>query len=45
LERQRTNKDKTFGELFDRVRGELLASGDPGLVLAAANSPYGTGRS
>lgn len=41
LERQRTNKDKTFGELFDGLRRALLNSGDPPLVLAATNSPYG----
>lgn len=41
LERQRTNKDKTFGELFDKLRSELLESGDAALVLAATNSPYG----
>jgi hypothetical protein len=41
LERQRTNKDKTFAELFDQLRAELLESADAALVLAATNSPYG----
>lgn len=40
LERQRTNKEATYRELYEKVKADMFGSGHPILKLAATYSPY-----